>query len=352
MVSLRRTPSGPGRSIRRVVPAGALAIVAILVMVAGAGPALAQPPPGNASDAKKQLETVQKEAEALTEQWHAAKDTLDTRKDELERLRAAVEPAKVALETAEAEEEKYREQVDVVAASTFESGNLDQFNALLASDNPQEFLDQMSALETIASDYRTALDQLVERVDATGRARSEADSAAERAQAAADEAERAERDLAARKKDAEIRIDEAEKLLARLTPQERRDRKGGEAGPSGPITGSGVGAKALQAAISQMGKPYGWGDTGPDSFDCSGLTSWAFKKVGVTLPRSSSQQATVGKSVSFDDLQVGDLVFYYSPVSHVGIFAGEGKMLDAPQTGGTVGYRTVSRSAFTGARRL
>ena len=97
---------------------------------------------------------------------------------------------------------------------------------------------------------------------------------------------------------------------------------------------------------TKLGKPYQWAATGPNSFDCSGLTSWAFKQAGVTLPRSSSQQATVGKSVKWADMQPGDLVFYYSPVSHVGIYAGDGKMINAPQTGDVVKYQTVSSSAL------
>jgi cell wall-associated NlpC family hydrolase len=211
----------------------------------------------------------------------------------------------------------------------------------------------MSALETIAADYREALDQLVAVVDQTARAQAEADAAVARAQAAADEAAKAEQDVAARKRDAEIRIADAERLLESLTPRQRRDRNGPiEAGPSGPILGIGAGVEAVRAAQTQLGKPYKWGGTGPGSYDCSGLTSWAFKQAGVTLPRSSSQQARVGSAVSFANLKPGDLVFYYQPVSHVGIYVGDGKMINSPQTGDVVKYSTVNSSAFTTARRL
>jgi len=295
---------------------------------------------------------VQREAEALTEQWHAAQDTVDARQAELQTLREAVAPAQAAVDAARGNEEQYRQQLDAVAMGTFESGSLDQFNALLASKSPQDFLDQMSALETISADYKTALEQLQAVVDQTSKAQADADAAVQRAQAAADEAAKAEKDVEDRKRDAEMRIDEAEKLLERLSPQQRRDRNGpGESAP-GPITGSGAGVEALRAAATQLGKPYQWGAGGPGSYDCSGLTSWAFKKAGVTLPRSSSQQARVGKAVSWGDMRPGDLVFYYSPVSHVGIYAGGGKMINAPQTGDVVKYQTVSSGAFSGARRL
>jgi cell wall-associated NlpC family hydrolase len=329
-------------------------LVALLALLAGFAPAAAQPPPpDNAADAAEQLRQVQREAEVLTEEWHAATDALNASQSQVATLQAAVEPARAAVEAAKATEEQFRVQVDVMAMTAFESGNLDQFNALLASASPQEFLDQMSALETITADHRKSLDELIAVVNQTAGAQVEADAAVQRAQGAADEAAKAEQDVSVRKRDAEIRIDEAERLLDRLTPQQRRERTGPiEPGPSGPIIGSGAGVEALRAAQTQLGKPYRWGATGPNSFDCSGLTSWAFKRAGLTLPRSSRQQATVGRSVSFDDLSPGDLVFSYQPISHVGIYAGEGKMLAAPQTGDVVKYQTVSSRNFTSARRF
>ncbi|MBW0116922.1 NlpC/P60 family protein [Pseudonocardia abyssalis] len=332
----------------------ALLLAGALALVLGIAPASAQPaPPDNAEDAATALEQVQREAEALTEEWHAAKDELTARQDELERMSAAVEPARQAADAARAGEEEYRLQVDALTMSTFEGGNLDQFNALLASGSPEDFLDQMSVLELLATDQRAALEQLIAVVEQTEAAQAEADAATARAQSAADAAVAAEQDVAARKRDAEMRIEEAERLLERLSPQERSDRLGPAVdGPSGPVTGSGAGVVALRAAITQLGKPYQWGAEGPGSFDCSGLTSWAFSEAGVTLPRSSSQQARVGQAVAWDDMRPGDLVFYYSPVSHVGIYAGDGKMVNAPQSGDVVKYATVSSSAFSGARRL
>jgi cell wall-associated NlpC family hydrolase len=324
---------------------------AAAALVAPATPPPVPPRPTNATDAAARLDQVQREAEALTEQWHAAQDTLTARQQDVTTFQNAVGPAKVAVDAAKGNEERYRKQVDAVAMATFESGNLDQFNALLASGSPQDYLDQMSALESLSSQYKEALAQLSAEVDKTAAAQTAADTAVARAQAAAAQAAKSEQDLGARKKDAEMRIDEAEKLLAQLSPAQRRARNG--PGVDAPdITGSGVGVDALRAAATQLGKPYVWGAEGPNSYDCSGLTSWAFRKAGVTLPRSSSQQALVGKAVSWDQMRPGDLVFYYDPVSHVGIYAGNGTFIDAPQSGDVVKYQKVSRSAFTGARRL
>ncbi|NMH99996.1 C40 family peptidase [Pseudonocardia acidicola] len=122
--------------------------------------------------------------------------------------------------------------------------------------------------------------------------------------------------------------------------------------PATAAVGGGAGAAALQAALTQIGKPYVWGGTGPDGFDCSGLVQWAFKQAGVTLPRTADEQSNVGTPVSQDQLQPGDLVFFYSPVEHVGIYVGNGKILAAPQPGETVGYSNMAYMPFHNARRL
>ena len=359
----RRTSSGSGKSVLPVVrrihrrgrsasSVGSIVLIVILSLLVGASPAAAQQDPPDAEDAAQRLEQVNREAEALTEEWHAAKDTLAARQQEVTTLQAAVQPAKDAVVAAVEDEEQFRIEVDSVALSTFESGNLDQLNALLASRSPQEFLDQMSALETLAVEYREKLDQLMTKVGDTAQKQADADAAVARAQAAVDEAAKAAEDVENRKRDAEKRIDEAQRLLDRLSPQQRRARNGPTLTGPTSVSGTGIGVQAVKAAMKMLGKPYRFGAEGPSSFDCSGLTSWAFQQVGVTLPRASSQQARVGAPVSRDQLQPGDLVFFYKPVSHVGIYVGNNMMINAPQTGDVVKYSDISSRPITGARRL
>jgi cell wall-associated NlpC family hydrolase len=110
---------------------------------------------------------------------------------------------------------------------------------------------------------------------------------------------------------------------------------------------------AVNTAMAQQGKPYVWGGSGPNSFDCSGLTQFAFKAAGIALPRTTKTQATAGTPVAKANLQPGDLVFFYSPISHVGIYIGNGQMVHAPTSGSVV--KTVSVDAmgkFSGARRV
>ena len=104
---------------------------------------------------------------------------------------------------------------------------------------------------------------------------------------------------------------------------------------------SDVGVKALEAAKTKIGAPYVWGGNGPDAFDCSGLTSWAYKQAGVTIPRTAQQQANQGTVVDLKDIQIGDLVTFYEGASHVGIYAGDGQVLNAPTYGVPVSYAPI-----------
>jgi cell wall-associated NlpC family hydrolase len=117
---------------------------------------------------------------------------------------------------------------------------------------------------------------------------------------------------------------------------------------------SSVGARAVALAKSQIGVPYVWGGTSPSGFDCSGLMQWAFGKLGKDLPRTSSAQAVEGKKISESDLQPGDLVFMYSPVSHVAMYAGNGQIIEAPTEGEDVKMTPISKyeGKITGTRRL
>jgi hypothetical protein len=100
------------------------------------------------------------------------------------------------------------------------------------------------------------------------------------------------------------------------------------------------GRAALEVALAQIGKPYQWAGSGPNSFDCSGLVYYSWRQAnGLTLPRSSRQMHSSVTPISRSELRPGDLVFYYSPVSHVAMYIGDGRVIDAPASGGTVGIR-------------
>jgi cell wall-associated NlpC family hydrolase len=123
------------------------------------------------------------------------------------------------------------------------------------------------------------------------------------------------------------------------------------ASPSASAPSSAAG-QALAYARAQLGKPYEWAAEGPSTFDCSGLTMMAWRSAGVSIPRTAEQQSTIGRHISSQaDLEPGDLVFFGSPIHHVGIYAGNGTMIEAPYTGQVVRYHSINRSGYAGATR-
>jgi len=128
--------------------------------------------------------------------------------------------------------------------------------------------------------------------------------------------------------------------------------------PGGPATAD-PGATLLLAAQSRIGAPYRYGGSGPDAFDCSGLVSYAYRQIGVAVPRTAAQQFAAATPVKRGELRPGDLVFFRldsREVSHVGIYAGDGRFVHAPQRGGNVRVASLDedyfRRGFAGAGRL
>ena len=116
---------------------------------------------------------------------------------------------------------------------------------------------------------------------------------------------------------------------------------------------SGAAQTAVNTALAQVGDRYVYGATGPNSFDCSGLTTFSYKAAGVSLPRTSKAQSGFGAPVSKANLQPGDLVFFYSPVSHVGMYIGNGQMVHASTAGKPVAVVSLdSMPSYSGARRV
>jgi len=125
-----------------------------------------------------------------------------------------------------------------------------------------------------------------------------------------------------------------------------------EAAPSSTAAPSSAAQTAVDTARAQVGKPYRYGAAGPDSYDCSGLTQYAYRSAGIELPHSSRSQSQMGTPVDRANLQPGDLVFFYQPVSHVGIYVGDGQMVDAGTEDTGVVQRSVDMDGYDFARRI
>jgi cell wall-associated NlpC family hydrolase len=122
--------------------------------------------------------------------------------------------------------------------------------------------------------------------------------------------------------------------------------------PAVPAPAPNAGAQgAVDAALSQVGKPYQWAAAGPDSYDCSGLTMWAWARAGVALPHNSGAQYAATPRVDRSDWQPGDLLFFGSPIHHVSMYIGNGQMVEAPYTGAQVRVVPADRSDYVGAGR-
>jgi len=151
--------------------------------------------------------------------------------------------------------------------------------------------------------------------------------------------------------EAEVASLQAQEQAARVAAAARSVSYSGGSSDSYPTPSIPAHGNVVDYARSRLGLPYVWAATGPNSFDCSGLTMWAYAKVGISLPHYSQAQLDVGQRVSRKDLQPGDLVFFGSPIHHVGIFIGGGQMIEAPHSGANVRIGSIDRSDYAGASR-
>jgi peptidoglycan DL-endopeptidase CwlO len=333
---------------------GALAAITVVTTVsllpapAGADPDL----PSTASEAVKQLAELNKQAEQLTEEYHLATDQLNARRAELSTAQADISTAKAKADEAKAKEAEFRGQVDKLANASFQGVRFTQLSALLVSQSPQDFLDQMSALDLLASDNKAALDSLAAVVRETEAAERAAADANNRAVTAEQQAAQLQADVAARKNDMDQRIALVKQKYNQLTGADRAVLRGGGTTTFAAPPASGVAGEAMRIALQQQGKPYVWAAEGPNSFDCSGLVYYSYQRLGITLPRSSRSMSTVGAPVPRSAIQPGDLLFFYSPVSHVGISVGGTQMVHAPQSGDVVKVADWSHMPLTAIRRI
>ncbi|MBK1786228.1 C40 family peptidase [Prauserella cavernicola] len=349
--------------VKRVV-SGALAASAVIAVVTFTqAPATASPTPvpqrptpalqqPSGSDALEEYRDMAAQAERLNEEFLQAEEDLEAREGELEQANKELENAGQAQRQAAGDIDRYRVDVDRFAGASFTSGaQLNKLSALLTGNSAQDFLDRSSALDILATDKNEALTKLKGAVDSATAAENQAADAQRRAQEAKDSAARITADLEARKERLDQQVEELAVQAGQLSSEDQASQQ--DTGPDvGPVTAPGQAAQvAVDAAMSVRGSPYGWGATGPSSFDCSGLTQWAYSQAGISIPRTSSSQSTYGQSVSRDQLQPGDLVFFYSPVTHVGMYIGNGMMVHAPTEGDVVKVAPL-QDEFSGARRV
>ena len=356
MVSPR--PADRGARRRLSVAVVVTAVVALLASGAGlgAGPtgsAWADPivPPG-ASDAVTSLAQANARAADATEASLDAAEQLGVRRGEADRTRGEADAAREVADAARAERDVAFTAVDQVSRAAYQGGQLDPLSAFLGAESPQAYLDRTSLLDTISEENRVLVQRFLDATAVAEGAERDADARALDAERSAADARRTADDAQRRKDDADREVAAAEQALEDASPETLAAlRRGGTTNFPTDIAGTGIAIEALKVALTQQGKPYLWGATGPSTYDCSGLVQWAYRQVGVGLPRVSRQQALIGIPVSFPDARPGDLLFFNEPVTHVGFYVGDGKFLEAPQSGDVVKVSEVRRS-LSGVRRV
>jgi peptidoglycan DL-endopeptidase CwlO len=331
-----------GRNARIVRGAFALSL-ALLVSLTSAALSIAAPSHHDVEAAKAKLDSLNARLEVLVERYDQEQVKLQAIKSQLEQMRSQAAQAGAVAQQAVSD-------MNDRAARAYQ-GVGSELELLLGASSFAEFSDRLEFMGNLA---QADSDVATRAQTARQRARWSA------AQLAGALAEQRRLLTSIQHNESQIRsgIAHAKALYEELNRQYHDALAAVRVvqlapPPGGPPPAPDANAQAaIDAAWSAIGVPYNFGGSSPSTgFDCSGLTMWAWSHAGVSLPHSSEMQYSMLPHVSRTDLQPGDLVFFYSPVHHVGIYIGGGRMIDAPHTGTVVQVRGVEWSVYVGAGR-
>ncbi|MFC4117702.1 C40 family peptidase [Nonomuraea zeae] len=303
------------KRLGRTAAATALASAALL---AGPGAAVADPSP---AQARAKLVKLNERADQVVERYNQATEAYKTAKKKYDVLNDE-------LAEKDAQAEVLRSDLVTAAVSDYQSGPYWGWERFVAQGSPETVLSGLASLDQLAQSraaklraFEAATKDLRTRRDTARRALAEAEAARDK--------------VGDQKTEADRLVAEQTRLLRRLGAY--RTGNPGSTGIRYTGPASGNARVALQFAFAQVGKPYRYGATGPGSFDCSGLTQAAWRTAGVSLPRTTWTQWSwgAGRRVPLTALQPGDLLFSKG-LGHVGMYAGNGKIVHAPQTGDVV----------------
>ncbi|GAA1356536.1 C40 family peptidase [Streptomyces beijiangensis] len=296
---------------------------------------------------KAKVDKLYQEAEVATEAYNGAKQKTRSTEKALSSLQDEAARKTGILNAA-------RQQIGQSAAAQYRTGGIDPTVQVLLSSDPAQFLDRASLVDQVGARQSADLVDIQQQMGRIDQLRTTADSrlADLRTQQA---------DLKKHKSDVQAKIRDAQSLLDRLSAPERTEYESGAAAPaeaasrsvtrSSAVAPNSRAAQAVSFAYAALGSPYVWGATGPDAFDCSGLTQAAYRSAGVSLPRTTYSQINAGQRVSQSELAPGDLIFFYSGISHVGLYVGGGQMIHAPHPGAPVRLAPIDQMPFAGAVR-
>jgi peptidoglycan DL-endopeptidase CwlO len=341
------------RSVRTITLGLTSAALTALFVFPATLPAAADPPLTTA-EARAVIEQLETDAAAIDQQYAGVKE-------EIKQGRAQLKLTQAEVKTETDKVTQLKLQVGQAALAQFQNRSLDTAAQLFVTPDTDRFLSQISTVQKVSENQNAALQDFQQ---------AQANLAALEHSAETDLVTLTEKEkqLKSLAEASDKKIAEAKKVLAKLTASQRQEISAAEKRESaranaegraatsrgstrGTVSGSGRGAEALAYAKAQLGEPYVRTGDGPSSWDCSGLTMAAWGSVGVSLPHSAAQQYGRGSVVSKADLQLGDLVFFYSDLHHVGLYAGNGQIIHAPRPGKYVEYIKMSYMPYVGARR-
>ncbi|MEV6315833.1 NlpC/P60 family protein [Streptomyces sp. NPDC051776] len=355
---------GSGRAAVGLTTA-ALAGVSLLSQSAQAAPG---EPKQSIEEVQKKVDELYRQAGSATQKYNQAQERTDQQRSRVDRLLDDVAERTEKLNEA-------RRLLGSFAATQYRNGGMAPTATMLLADDPQSYFDQDHLMSRMTGRQKQAVDDFQTQQRAAAKKRAEAtESLAGLAES--------QKQLRTTKESVQRKLADARELLSKLTAEEkarlaaierrkkaeaqrkaeelarqqaekRRQEEAEQGSDSSESSGSYAvkAEKAVAFARAQIGKPYVWGATGPNSFDCSGLTQGAWKAAGVSLPRTTWDQVKVGQRVATEDLQRGDLVFFYDDISHVGIYIGDGQMIHAPKPGANVRTEAITYMPIYGSVR-
>ncbi|EGD40760.1 putative NPL/P60 family secreted protein [Nocardioidaceae bacterium Broad-1] len=320
---------------RLIAGAAGIAAIGVAGIIPAATPAQAEP---DIDDVRKKVDKLYTQAEAANEDYSNAKLRLQDLKDQLEDLNADEKRQSKELD-------KIRAELRDSVLRQFEGSDVSAVGQVITSEDPQEFL---AGLATVSS-YNALQADLLARYNTEAEALQVRREATEDAKA---QMAKVKTTMQQKKSEIDKKFEAAQSELDELEADELAKIQSTDTSiPSNLPPPSGRAKAAVDYALAQVGDSYVYGATGTESWDCSGLTMGAWGQAGVSLPHSSSAQYSSGPQVSRDQLAPGDLVFYYSPISHVGMYIGNGQIVHAANPSTGVKVSPIDEMPYTGAVR-
>jgi peptidoglycan DL-endopeptidase CwlO len=326
----------PGRAWGRVATViGATALFSLVLPFGVGGAAPSQPMP-SLKDLVAQARALSNEINSLNEQYNGLRIQLTQAQTE----------ARVAEGTYVRDITELRAgnlAVGQLAAQSYMNGGLTTPLELLTTSTASTLIGRAAFVQELQKENGDQVSQIAEGVAAAQRARASAEQQTRRAKQLT--AEMASKRRQAQGKITLLNSSVFKKAMAVFNQT-------GQYPTFNMPTANTIGAQALRWALTRRGDPYVWGAAGPGSFDCSGLVLWAYAKVGISLPHFTGDQWDMGVHVGRNQLEPGDLVFFYPDIGHVGLYIGNGLMVDAPDFGEDVQVQPVMWSVYVGAVRI